>query len=273
MTIGFGPISLFLDLFGVGALRRFEGGAIVGEPVLIGKGSAIAEGPGDQGGDLGPDGAVLPIDRMDGNAEEGMRGEPAEEQSVPCEAELPPPCAADAPNEGLGGMEARVTQVENAAEAGGVFAAAIAQGGFRFAAEEPGGGDESGGIKAEFLEIGAGGLDKGDCGRAIEIVEFAFVGGIELRGEFLNRGFGEAAFALMEVAVDDDLMAVVRLGFQPRAESRVGEEMAAMMVIRDDEEGALLHAEAIQGGERLLAILARVGRDIVKGYHERAGSA
>ena len=168
-------------------------------------------------------------------------------------------------------MEARVSQVEDAAEARGVFAAAIAQRGFRFAAEEPGGGDEAGGIQAELSEIGAGGLDEGGGGGAIEIVEFAFVRGVESRGQFLKGGFSGAACALMVVAVDDDLVAVVRLGFQPRAESGVGEEMAAVMVIGYDEERALLHTQALQRGQRLLTILARAGRDIVKRDDERAG--
>jgi hypothetical protein len=35
--------------------------------------------------------------------------------------------------------------------------------------------------------------------------------------------------------------------------------MAAVMVIRDDEERALLHTQALQRGQRLLTILARAG--------------
>jgi len=70
-------LTFFESLFRVGAFRMFERGAIHREPVLVGEGGALAERPGDQGGDLRPDGAVLSIDRMDGNAEKRIRGEPA----------------------------------------------------------------------------------------------------------------------------------------------------------------------------------------------------
>ncbi len=43
-----------------------------------------------------------------------------------------------------------------------------------------------------------------------------------------------------------------------------------MMMVRDDEERALLHPEPIEDGQRLLAILTGVWRYIVQGNDERA---
>lgn len=76
-----------------------------------------------------------------------------------------------------------------------------------------------------------------------EVEEFAFVGGVDAGSPFGEKTFPWFARSLMIIAVDDGFVAEGGLELEPVGEARIFEEVTGVMVIGDDEERAVGHAE------------------------------
>jgi len=187
---------------------------------------------------------------MDGDAEEGVGAQGCEEELVPCEAYEAAPGGADAPAEGLGMMDSAGGEMGDGLEAGGVLETEVAHGSFGFGVEEPRGGDEAGGLDAGALGEFFAATEKereGVCGGDVE--EFAFAGGVDAGDEAGAGGFVRVAGALVEVAVEDGLVAGGDAIAQPWGKGGIGVDGSAVMVIRHDQEGGARDADGGECGE------------------------
>ena len=206
---------------------------------------------------------------MDGNAEQGIRGEAAEEHGIPREAGLPPPRAAHAPDERLRLENPPALQICDAPEPRGVRAAQLAQRRLGLHAEQPGGRDESRRLDAELPEIRARPFHQSRGSGAVEIIELTLVRCVDARGQFCAHALTVPPSALVVVAVHDQLVPRRRLRTQPHAARCVREKMPAPVMIRDDEQRAARHAERGQFGEDFHARRLRLRRDVVERDDQR----
>jgi hypothetical protein len=242
------------------------------DKIAVGDRLAGFEGAGGEEFDLTPNLWMGEVGRVDRDTEERVGMQRPEEVEIPEEADVLTQRAADAPAEGLGIVDVAGGEMGDRFETSRICEAEIAGGVFARRAEEPCWSDEAGGEDAGALgEIVAATGEEGAGVVEGEVEELAFAGGVGAGEETGAGGLVGMALALMKVTVEDGLVAGGDEGAQPGGECGIGCDIAAMMMIRDDEDGDARDADGGETGEDGGDGIAGEGGDVVDADDEGAG--
>lgn len=159
-------------------------------------------------------------------------------------------------------------QITNFLERGCVMESGASGSSLSCEAKQPGGRDKTRGCDIDGTEITFCAFHFFECGGFADVVKFAFVGGVKARDHFVLGRFCISSLALMKVAVRNDFVAGVLLFAQPLAERGIGEKMAAMMMVRDDEQRCFCDTDETQIMNDLPAGVEGQRRDVVQRDNE-----
>jgi hypothetical protein len=214
---------------------------------------------------------MIDIDWVNGNAEQRVVLKLPIQRGIPEDAHRAPPRCANAPAKGLRLDNPPQPQVDHRSKAGRVLASEIAERMLCLGAEQPRGRNESARINADLAELAVCSINEFPGPGAIHVIKFALVIRVNASGETLHDTLFVAPRPPMEVPMRYDLVTLAGEIPEPIAKRSIAPNMAATVMIGDDQEGNPRHAQRSE--IRHNARTRRVGqrRNIVQRYYERAG--
>ena len=181
---------------------------------------------------------MVAIGRMNADPGERRVRERGRQGAIPGQAGETSPATAQTVNQRAGVKILSRAQIADTGQPGRVFHVRCSGRAFRFGAEQPRGGDETARRQPRRDEFSARLGDAAKRFVVIEVVEFAFIVGVEPGKKLVAQLFPRARRPLVKVTVDHDLVSMRLQFLQPSHKPAVLGRAPTVMIVGHHQEGA-----------------------------------